>query len=434
MRRFYRAIVLSFLSVLLISSVALAAWTFKFPTIVQDTSGANRTYYPVDLGYNAATLLSSGKIAANGLNTNMQVGGTDVAYMMDTTRVMAVVPTLGADAMATVDLYTGYTPNQTSFDVVVGEGGYITTGDDDDIELGNSFDLQVSGYIDTSAGADKNVVNKDGAVVLYADSGTINADISLYGSGRPYWSSLLEIFCYSCATPLGTVNGANQTNVKYSWDGTYHYFYFEDSYAPYDEDYNDFVFRCEVDGATLHVHLLSSDTTCDADLYWSNVLEATGLASEVGTTWDVTIPTEYNSSESVYGNNIEGMYFIASRETINSAQFRLYRVGTPGTITANIYAASGGLPTGASLASGTLDGDSLTTDVGGVLYTISFTANTLTIGNYYAVTLEVASGDAANYVVWLSYDNSLGWLTDYTDRQKVTITGSTDGALTDYQV
>jgi hypothetical protein len=163
----------------LISSVALAAWTFKFPTIVQDTSGANRTYYPVDLGYNAATLLSSGKIAANGLNTNMQVGGTDVAYMMDTTRVMAVVPTLGADAMATVDLYTGYTPNQTSFDVVVGEGGYITTADDDDIELGSSFDITLDGYFVTSAAfVGENILYKQDSFRIYVQAaGTIRAAI-----------------------------------------------------------------------------------------------------------------------------------------------------------------------------------------------------------------------------------------------------------------
>lgn len=179
MRKLYRAIVLSILSILLISSVALAAWTFKFPTIVQDTSGVARTYYPVDLGYDAATLLASGKIAANGLNTNMQVGSEDVGYMMDTTRVMAVIPTLGADAMATVDLYTGYTPNQTSFDVVVGEGGYITTGDDADIELGSSFDITLSGYFDTSADLiGENILYKQDSIRIYVQAaGTIRAAV-----------------------------------------------------------------------------------------------------------------------------------------------------------------------------------------------------------------------------------------------------------------
>jgi hypothetical protein len=179
MKRFYRAVALALLSILLVSSIALAAWTFKFPTIVQDTGGVSRTYYPVDLGYDAATLLSSGKIAANGLNTNMQVGSNNVAYMMDTTRVMAVVPSLGADSMTTVDLYTGYTPNQTSFDIVVGEGGYITTADDDDIELGASFDISLSGYFVTSAAMiGENILYKQDSFRVYVQAaGTIRAAI-----------------------------------------------------------------------------------------------------------------------------------------------------------------------------------------------------------------------------------------------------------------
>lgn len=278
MRRFYRAIVLSFLSVLLISSVALAAWTFKFPTIVQDTSGASRTYYPVDLGYNAATLLSSGKIAANGLNTNMQVGGTDVAYMMDTTRVMAVVPTLGADAMATVDLYTGYTPNQTSFDVVVGEGGYITTADDDDIELGNSFDITLDGYFVTSAAfVGENILYKQDSFRIYVQAaGTIRAAILSAGDVEEKavdgavstGSHVVRIYTSGSTLSFGLdgsriahtkldstlLTGQEVANSASTWRGeddyVHHSFYASGRYWVFWGVYNHVYYQSSVDGVT----------------------------------------------------------------------------------------------------------------------------------------------------------------------------------------
>ena len=74
MRRIIRTAILSFLSLVIVSSLVFAAtWEYKFPVTVQDVSGATRTQYPVLMGYTGQTFIDSGKINANGLDTNMQI-------------------------------------------------------------------------------------------------------------------------------------------------------------------------------------------------------------------------------------------------------------------------------------------------------------------------------------------------------------------------
>lgn len=155
MFRRFRKFISAFIAVvlvLLISTVALAAYEFKFPTIITDTSGVTRAYYPVLLGYGGQALVNAGKIDANGLDTNMQIGSSSEKYMMSTTQVAAVIPNLPAGGKSTVDLYTGYTgpPATTGFPVIVGDHGYVTTADAAALELTNNFTVDQKGYVDTS--------------------------------------------------------------------------------------------------------------------------------------------------------------------------------------------------------------------------------------------------------------------------------------------
>jgi hypothetical protein len=158
---------IALIAVLVGSNVVWAAYDFVFPTAVTDTSGSARSYYPVDLGFTGQAFIDAGKINANGLDTNMQIGSTDINYMLSTTKALAVIPTLSAYEKSTLDFYTGYTPAQTTFPVIVGEGGYVTVADDADMELGGTFEVEVDGYVDTSSGSNKNLVYKADAFQTY---------------------------------------------------------------------------------------------------------------------------------------------------------------------------------------------------------------------------------------------------------------------------
>lgn len=156
------------LIVVLCSTVVYAAtWRYAFPTVVIDTSGTDRVYYPVLLGYGGQTLIDAGYIDANGLDTNMQISTTDIKYMMSTTNVATVIPNLPSGGTSTASLYTDYAPVQTNFPIIVGDGGYVTIADDADLELADDFEIEWKGYVNTDAGVDKNLLFKEVAFRTY---------------------------------------------------------------------------------------------------------------------------------------------------------------------------------------------------------------------------------------------------------------------------
>lgn len=87
---------------------------------------------------------------------------------------------------------------------------------------------------------------------------------------------------------------------------------------------------------------------------------------------------------------------------IASIKLKLWKYGTPGTITAHIYATDvNGHPTGTALCTGTLVTTDITTDGGGDWYRITFSSSALLIATTkYAIVIKIASADANNYLGW----------------------------------
>jgi len=171
LKRFIWAISVALLSVFLCSIAVYASWVLKFPTNITDTSGSTRTYLPVMLGYGGQTLVDMGKISSNGTNTNMQIGTSNIKYMMATGNVTCVIPNLPATGIVTSDLYTGYSPEQTAFAIITGSGGYVTVTDAPAMEFGGNFSYSISGYFDTSVSAvGSHLLYKNGAFDTYVPS------------------------------------------------------------------------------------------------------------------------------------------------------------------------------------------------------------------------------------------------------------------------
>lgn len=139
---------LGLLIILIITQIAHAVtWTFSFPVTVTDTSNVTRTYYPVILNATGQQYINAGYINANGLNTNMQIGSTSIPYMLSTTKVLTVVPTLSGGGRAVTTFYTGYSPQQTSFPIITGDGGYVTTNYTAAINLGKNYSVPMGVYL-----------------------------------------------------------------------------------------------------------------------------------------------------------------------------------------------------------------------------------------------------------------------------------------------
>jgi len=113
--------------------------------------------------------------------------------------------------------------------------------------------------------------------------------------------------------------------------------------------------------------------------------------------------TGANSQDHFYGIYWSAQTFTASQEsyTLTSVKLLLFRVGSPGTITVHLRNVSDNVPTGDDLVTGTIDGNTLTTDPNGAWYEITFSSPyTLTIGTKYAIVVDAAGGTATNRGDW----------------------------------
>jgi hypothetical protein len=147
--------------------------------------------------------------------------------------------------------------------------------------------------------------------------------------------------------------------------------------------------------------------------------------------------TYVGTAENFHGDCSNTVWFSQSFTTVGSmiitgVRLPLFRVGTPGTVTVGIYSVSGGKPN-VLLTSGTMDGDTLTTDGAGASYDIGVTAYTLSATTQYCIVLHSAAsqcswmgnsaGSFAGGDACLSSDTGATWTEYSAIDQKFTVSG-----------
>ena len=124
----------------------LAAYTATLTVVENGTSAY--TQVPIKIDADVSSWVSNYFIAADGLDVQVKQGGVAVPLMLaDDGLYISDAITQGGTNNYT--LSTGNTP-VTSMPIILGEGGYVTTSDDASLELGDDFEIEFSGYIDTS--------------------------------------------------------------------------------------------------------------------------------------------------------------------------------------------------------------------------------------------------------------------------------------------
>lgn len=109
--------------------------------------------------------------------------------------------------------------------------------------------------------------------------------------------------------------------------------------------------------------------------------------------------------ESVMASNWFAQTFTPSvTHTVNAVKLKLYRMGTPNTLTVSIKATDGsGNPTGDDLCSGTINGNIVTTNQAGLWYLVDFGNGTnITASTVYAIVVRKSGGNDYNYIGWIS--------------------------------
>jgi hypothetical protein len=113
--------------------------------------------------------------------------------------------------------------------------------------------------------------------------------------------------------------------------------------------------------------------------------------------WNISDP----ALASCWGDFWQGQTFTPrAAHTVESVKLRMYRVGSPGTVTVSIKATDvDGHPTGGDLASGTTDGDMLPVEYSGEWREVSLGAGAaLDADAKYAIVVRALGGDQNDYV------------------------------------
>lgn len=180
-----RLIVIILFLLLVLAQPVLAANTATITVI----SGTTYAMLPVTTLMSNTALVTGGFITANGLDVRVS-GSSPVPHMLVNDRTMFASAII---AGATTPFYysTGNVPLLSTY-VIPGYNGYITTAYNAALELGDNFSIETRGYVDTGAGAGKNMVYKSSSFINYV-SGAGTVDSVLVGVGAAAHADLLPV-------------------------------------------------------------------------------------------------------------------------------------------------------------------------------------------------------------------------------------------------
>ena len=162
------SLALVFLALVVVAAPVLAA-AYSASFAITEDSGNAYDMLATQTDANNQWMADNGFMRADALDTRVEtLGGSEKPWMVaqDRTLTATAVP---ADSQVNLYYTTGSTP-ASSMDIIPGHDGYITIPDDATIELGDTFEIEQSGYINTDAGADKNLVYKEDAFRTYVSA------------------------------------------------------------------------------------------------------------------------------------------------------------------------------------------------------------------------------------------------------------------------
>ncbi len=182
MQGLYKKSVIAFAAILasfILIATPIMAVTYTAVISLANNSATSYGMLPMIWTVDNANLVSGGYISSTGLDVKVASGGTSVPIMLvsDKTLLAAVS---NAHTTSLLDFSADNAPVSAQ-SIITGYNGYITTTDAAALEPANNFEIEISGYFDTSS-AGKYIVKKDGALELYVSAAnTITGRI--YGTG-----------------------------------------------------------------------------------------------------------------------------------------------------------------------------------------------------------------------------------------------------------
>lgn len=161
-----------------IVSAGTETYNHIIPFTITDTSGGARTNVPVVIekdiegqliayGLVNSTVTDTYVDSTNGETNNPVGSGTAYEFLPSDDYLLVNIPSLPAYGSVTINLYTGYSPSQTAFPIITGDGGYVRVSRSGNLEFGDDFTLSISTRIDTDNGTGKKIFHKINSSCLY---------------------------------------------------------------------------------------------------------------------------------------------------------------------------------------------------------------------------------------------------------------------------
>jgi hypothetical protein len=153
MRKFLAAL----LVLLLLPVGIVLAYTYEATLSITNNTTTNYGMSAWMVTNNNTYLVDHNYINSSGNDTRVLESGTEIPRMIADTKTLFATPL--AAGITKNELYTfGNTPTET-MPIITGNGGYFTVSDNTNLEITNNGTMEWSGYLNTTAGANKYLVN-----------------------------------------------------------------------------------------------------------------------------------------------------------------------------------------------------------------------------------------------------------------------------------
>lgn len=170
-------------------------------------TGSTYTMIPVIASVDNSALETLYYITPDGLDTAVTLYNTPLPHMVTDDKTLFAAQISGG-VQVNYNYEMGNTPLLTSCHIITGVGGYITTANAAALEPGSNFDIEFSGYINTAAGANKDIYFKDTALRLYVSgAGDVTGAITAPGATSAF-SSTSDGWIYATNAAYATARNA----------------------------------------------------------------------------------------------------------------------------------------------------------------------------------------------------------------------------------
>jgi len=163
--------IVAILVICVLLSTPVLAYLYRAQIAVVESNGAGYTSLPVIIDAPNTWMSDQGFMQNDALDTRATtLGGAEKHHMVADDKTLTVID-VPANSQTNLYFSTGNS-DLTAMDIIIGYGGYVTTTDHSDLEIGgNTFSFVWEGYVPSSSAT---IVSKASAFVLGASGGVVN--------------------------------------------------------------------------------------------------------------------------------------------------------------------------------------------------------------------------------------------------------------------